>query len=146
MDVHLQKLKRATVQNPSDAEGLHRYIAALERAFGVQSSEIIGLNQQHRAGGVRMIKYQRRPGWECPDPDYEKHSWNDGPYEGPSSPDGICVCESEPSVSLDPPRRLVRLMIDGKDVLHLLPESYTGHIDGESDDWCIFCGQPDERK
>ena len=144
MDAHLQKLKRDTIQNPGDVHGLQRYITALERALGgVKGSE---------------IKDQRRPGWECPDPEHKGRCWcyetpctcESKPYIGaggsPGSPDGVCIYASYLGEADLEGRRFVRLMIDGKWVEHLLPASYTGHIDGESDDWCIFCGEPDERK
>ena len=60
----------------------------------------------------------------------------------PKSPDHACHYFSEEE---DDGRHYVRL-IDGTKCY--LPDSYTKqkkHED-ESDDWCIFCGQPEERK
>ena len=55
----------------------------------------------------------------------------------PKSPDHTCYYYSHEKND----RRVVDL-INGKE--HKLPEAYN-HAN-ESDDWCIFCGQPDERK
>jgi len=144
MDSYLQQLKRDTIQNPGDVAGLHRYIAALERALGV--------------GRGSEIKVQRRPGWDCPDPKNKGKCWcyetpcrcEGAPYIGagglPGSPDGKCVYHSYPGEGMHDGRRIVRLMMGGGWYFYPLPESYTGHTDGESDDWCIFCGEPDERK
>ena len=64
-------------------------------------------------------------GWYCPD-----------------SPDHTCHYYSEEE---DDGRRYVRL-VDGRK--QYLPDSYAKKIEdcGESDDWCIFCGHPEERK
>lgn len=60
-------------------------------------------------------------GWWCPDsPDHMCYYFNDGQIDG---------------------RYYVTLLNGEK---YLLPENYDG--DNESDDWCIFCGQPKERK
>ena len=134
MDKQLQELKRKHVRDPGDSIASQRYIAALERVVG----------------GVQAAKEPpKRPGWNCP-PEYQKWmSSTEGTVldpNAPASPDGICVYDSDSGKGEHQGRRTVRLMIDGDWVDHLLPEDYTGYDDGESDDWCIFCGHPDERK
>jgi len=119
MDSQLRQLKRATLSNPDDVEALHRYVAALERVVG----------------GAELDSYTGRRGWKCPDPEVDEHNSIAG------SPDGVCVYFSE--LRLDE-RRTVALIIDGEEVDWLLPESYQS--ERESEDWCIFCGEPSERK
>ena len=118
MDQHLRQLKRATLSSPDDVAGLHRYIVALERVIG----------------GVQPAEPPKRSGWKCPDPD--------SPPGSPGSPDGICAYYSDPPES-GVGLRTVALIIDGKHVDWPLPVDY---IARESDDWCIFCGDPEERK
>lgn len=137
MDFHLRQLQRAARANPSDVECLQRYISALERlvSFGSETPS---------------SSLPPRSGWKCPDDD----PWvplEELPAEhladlmrrpnGGRSPDGICAYFSEPA---EDGRQAVELIIDGQRVLWKLPEDYTG--DDESDDWCIFCGEPEERK
>lgn len=144
MDLQLRQLKRAAVSNPNDVEALHRYIAALERVVG----------------GVEAKESPRR-GWKCPDPDSTAErlratDYGQGPVAPdvrPSSPDGFCVYDSFNGEDYGyPGRRVVitgtrsGIRFDGKLDIHPLPEDYQGHIHGESEDWCIFCGEPSERK
>lgn len=136
MDQQLRQLKRATQVNPDDVSVLNRYIAALERVVGVVDP-----------------KLPKRRGWKCPDP--ETGIWtgvrddesNTGVPRGEGSPDGVCIYFSE---LRQDGRRTVPLIIDGEPVDWLLPEGYGGYWDGggerESEDWCIFCGEPEERK
>ena len=61
-----------------------------------------------------------------------------------ASPDGICIYDSQEGEGEYEGRRVVRLLIDGEWVIHPLHEPYIG--DYETDDSCIFCGHPSERK
>jgi hypothetical protein len=87
-------------------------------------------------------EFEPRAGWECPDPEHEK--WYGKPYEGPTSPDGVCVYYSQAGRDEHAGKRVVRLKIGADWVIHPLPDDHDEG--GESEDWCVFCGQPDERK
>lgn len=138
MDHQLRLLKRTIVSSPSDVEALHRYIVALERVVG----------------GTEQEPTPRRSGWECPDPEFLENLRDDAsnvPAEflaetilrpnGGCSPDGVCVYSSEAG---DDGCRYVELVIDGQPMMWKMPADYTG--ESESEDWCIFCGDPSERK
>jgi len=89
---------------------------------------------------AHQLEHRPRPGWKCPDAEYEKDYGE--PYKGPASPDGICVYYSDED---DSGRRYVRLKMGAQWVKHYqLPKDHNPK--GESSDWCIFCGEPDERK
>lgn len=119
MDDQLRLLKRAVQAHPDDVETLHRYIGALERAFGGVSTEL----PQRALHNLRP----GRSGWRCL-----------------NSPDGVCAYSSEEGTGIYEGRRVVFLQYEGDSFIHQLPSTYDAS--NESDDWCIFCGDPEERK
>ena len=129
MDNYQRRLQRRVQENPNDVDLLHKYIATLERVA---------------AGKPADPEKLRRPGWDCP-PEWEP--WmgeRDKMPEG--SPDGRCVYRSWAGDDFGFPGRRVVCLKDkeGNDYYHPLPENHDEY--NESDDWCIFCGHPDERK
>lgn len=144
MDEQLRQLKRATLSSPDDATALHRYINALERVVGGVEPATLARQGWKCLGPVRLL--DGTPSYQP----WLTHS----PHGRSGSPDGICVyfsqshilCERSPGEGPCGPgcHRVVSLIIDGEEVEWRLPLTYTG--DNESDDWCIFCGEPEERK
>jgi hypothetical protein len=113
-----QKMKKKIIKLENIARGANRDLSELIGQCN-HSNAVIFNNQQALDGGYASAictVCNRNFGWYCPD-----------------SPDHVCHYYSQDGKIT---------LVDGTEIP--VPE---GHDKiGESDDWCIFCGEPDERK
>ena len=99
-------------------EDLQRALFELQDACQCEFRELTAdeLDDEWMSVGARCLKCGQGRGWRCKE-----------------SPDSVCHYRSR--------NRCIKLL---GGALYALPDDYDDS--NESDDWCVFCGLPDERK
>jgi hypothetical protein len=118
MNTNTTRIKSFLDQNGFTVKDLKYAICELQHACRCEFRELTPdeLDDRWMSIGAKCLKCDKSSGWRCKE-----------------SPDGVCHYRSR-NGCVD--------LLGGE--LYPLPESHDKL--GESADWCIFCGLPDERK